>query len=260
MASSSNELPPLRISDVYALLSRSDQARNAILVGGQAANFWAVRYGLRAEGVMVSADVDFIGTPQAAMQAGLEWEGRVDLPGFGDFTPNTAVVYMDFAGGSRAIDFLDSVLGVNKEELNRMAVTVTFSERDDFQIRVMHPFHCMVSQLTNAYGKSLNRRADPKSGDWVAERAFISVQTLNHNLQEYLDKGSVNTATRIVRKIMVFSTKAPALSAFQRDGIDVLEAIPENHPGWKAGFMQTVYEPLHKKVVRKRNTKKADKS
>ena len=106
-----------------------------------------------------------MGSPQAATEAGIEWGARVELPENDNFTPNTAVVYLDVEEGTRGIDFLESILGVDNEELKRMAVTIQFPERNDSYMRVMHPMHCMISQVTNAYDKKLNRRADPTNGD-----------------------------------------------------------------------------------------------
>ena len=61
MSPGASELPPLGVSDVIELLSKSANARDSILVGGQAANFWAEHYGVRYQGVMLSKDVDFFG-------------------------------------------------------------------------------------------------------------------------------------------------------------------------------------------------------
>jgi len=131
MMLNTDDIPQLSVSDVIKLLSKSENARESILVGGQAGNFWAVRYGVRSEGVMLSKDVDFLGKSEAATNAGLEWGARVVLPNLDDFTPNTAVLYLDMDGGTRGIDFLDSILGVDNDELERMAVKVQFSENNE---------------------------------------------------------------------------------------------------------------------------------
>jgi len=246
-------LSQLGVSDVIELLSKSANARDSILVGGQATNFWAVHYGVRSKGVMLSADIDFIGAAQAATKAGMEWGGRVELPQFGNFTPNTAVVYVDINGETRGIDFLESVLGVDNDELNRMAVKVQVPENNEVYIRVMHPVHCMISQVVNAYDKKLNRRADPRNGDWIAERCKITVQALNLNIQEYLKGGGINAAKKIVRRIAVFAMKPPALEAYAQDGLNVLAAVPIKNTGWKENFIETFYEPLERKVEKKRN-------
>lgn len=116
----------------------------------------------------------------------------------------------------------------------------------------MHPLHCMISQVENAYDSKLNRRADPKTGDWVAECAGISVQVLNRNISEYLDHGDVNTAKRLVERIALFGKRASALKAYFQDGIDVLDVVPQGHPGWKDGFEGTVFKPIRERVDKSR--------
>lgn len=175
------------------------------------------------------------------------------MPGFHEATPKTAVVYVDINGVTRGIDFLGSIQGVENDELSRMAVTVQLTGRDDLYIRIMHPLHCMISQVINAYDKKLNRRANRVTGDWVAERCEISVQTLNRNIHEYLDSGAVNAARKLVNKIAVFAMKPPALAAYIQDGINVLAAVPVEHSGWKENFIETFYMPLERKVSKKRS-------
>ncbi len=247
-----NDLPPLSVGDVEALLSTSPEARNSVIVGGQALNIWAVKYQLRRVGVMLSEDVDFVASAKAATQAGVEWGAETLLPEFDNAAPNTAVLILDFAGGKRRIDFLSGVLGVDTDALKSSAMTIRFGSNEELQIKVMHPLHCMISQITNAYDRKLNRRADPKNGEWMAERARISVQVLNHNFIDYLAQGKVVPAKRMAIKVADFGTKAPALAAYFQDKIDVLEAVPKTHPAWQEKFEKTVYMPLKKRLIQKR--------
>ncbi len=247
-----SDLPPLSVEDVAALLSTSPEARNSVIVGGQALNIWAVKYKIQSVGVMLSQDVDFVGSAKAAIQAGVEWGAEAQLPGVDNATPNTAVLMLDFAGGKREIDFLSGVLGVDTDALKGSAMTIRFGPNEELWIKVMHPLHCMISQITNAYAPKLNRRADPKNGEWVAERARISVQVLNHSFDDYLTQGGVGPAKQMGTKVVDFGTKAPALAAYFQDKIDVLEAVPKDHPAWKEGFEKTVYMPLKKRLIQKR--------
>ena len=226
-----SDLPPLSVEDMEALLSTSPEARSSVIVGGQALNIWAVKYKLRPVGVMLSEDVDFVGSAKAATQAGIEWGAEIKLPGFGHAMLNTAVLVLDFAGGKRVIDFLSGVLGVDTHALKSSAITIRSDSNEELQVKVMHPLHCMFSQITNAYDRRLNRRADPKNGEWIAERARISIQVLNCSFNEYLAQDKLVSAKRMATKVADFGTKAPALAAYFQDKIDVLEAVPKDHSG-----------------------------
>ena len=251
-----DDLPPIGADDVIKLLSASQEAQKSILVGGQALNIWAQRYGIQREkAVLLSADVDFVGSAPAATRAGIQWGANINLPRNDDHTPNTALITLDFAGGKREIDFLIGVLGVDNDELNRMAVTLKFNAESE--IRIMHPLHCMISQITNAYGKELNRRADPKLGQWIAERAKVSVIVAAKNVCEYLEQGHLNPAKRISAKVADFAIKPAAIEAFMQDNIDVMDAIPKEHPNWKDSFEETVFSPLMKRVGRVRTHRQA---
>jgi len=78
---------PLSVYDVGALLARSPHSREAILVGGQALNIWAVHYDLAAASAVVSNDIDFFGSRANAIAAGLEWGAEVRTPALDDHTP-----------------------------------------------------------------------------------------------------------------------------------------------------------------------------
>lgn len=247
----------LGADEVIALLASSPSARSAILVGGQALNIWAEkRYRLHPAGVMLSEDIDFVGTPEMAQQAGIDWNARVRLPAFDDATPNTALIRVNIAGRERTIDFLDGVLGVDTDELRKLAVKIRLGEGETDFIQVMHPLHCLVSQVTNVYDRRINRRANPKTGNWMAERVRIAIQVLERIFGEYLEQGDVNTAKRMLDRLGSFATCAPAVRAFHEDAIDILDAVPLDHPGWKEGFGKTVFEKYRNRADRVRKARR----
>lgn len=250
------ELPLLAVDDILPLLADSPEVSEAIIVGGQALNIWAeFSYHLKPKGVMISEDVDFLASAKIASQISTAWGAEIQLAGWDDFTPNTAVVYLEFAGGKRSIDFLDTVLGIDSTDVRSWAIRVSVGEqKEKREISVMHPVHCMISQIFNGYDKKLNRRFDKKTGDWMAERARISVEVARLNLLECLDEGRIKDAKKLMQKIVVFSHKTPALLAYDYDGIDVLDAVPVDHSGWKKDFEKTVFKPLTKKLQKKRDT------
>lgn len=224
-------LPPLSVRDVAELLERSPRSRDAILVGGQALNVWAVHYGLATQTAAVSDDIDFFGTRADAIAAGLDWGGDVNMPSLDDHTPNAAVVLVEIHDSKRGIDFLDSILGVEAEELRRWAGLV---RGRDYSFRVLHPLHVLQSQLENVYG-ALKRR-DEEVGQYYVGRVKLSVQVVASAVEEMLEAKRTRDALNAAERVARIARSRPGLEAHRRDGIEVLAGIPI-HRGWPGKFL-----------------------
>ena len=108
---------PLGLEDVAALLAKSEETRNTILVGGQALNIFAVYYHCEAATSAVSEDIDFFGDRSVAVAAGKAWGGETRLATMDDATPNSAAVIVEIDGASHQIDFMFSLLGIDMDEM-----------------------------------------------------------------------------------------------------------------------------------------------
>lgn len=242
---------PLSVREVGELLAKSPHARDAILVGGQALNIWAVRYRLAAQNAAVSDDIDFFGNRAAAIAAGLDWDAEVQTPKLDDHTANSAIVLVDIDNVEYGIDFLNSILGVDSDELRRWS---SVAGGLGYTFRVMHPLHVLQSQLENTYGL-LNRR-DTDLGGYQAERVKLAVAVVACAVREMLDAGKPRVALNMVKRIAAIATSGPALAAHARDLIDVLEAIPD-HTAWSREFLEKRMPQIREAADRKRRRRES---
>lgn len=92
------EKPPLRLEEVRRILARLEslaEGQQIVLVGGQAVAVWAELFKERGLelALVTSKDIDFEGSSTAARRAGeLLQADRIQIPRFGEATPNTGVV------------------------------------------------------------------------------------------------------------------------------------------------------------------------
>jgi hypothetical protein len=239
------------VQDVGELLARSPRARDAVLVGGQALNVWAVNYGLAAETAAVSDDIDFFGGRSTALAAGLDWHShKIHTPAFDDHSPNAAVVFVEIENSERGIDFLDQILGVDSDELRKSANVVRGAE---YSFRVMHPMHVLQSQLENTYG-ALHRR-DEEGGDYYAGRVRLAVAVVAAHVGRVLEEQPVRAALKLAERIGALASVRSSLEAFHRDRIDVLSSIP-THPAWPAKFVKDRLPRIRVHVDEKRRKSK----
>lgn len=153
--------PPLSTAEVeriLAALAPIADEHAAVLVGGQAVAFWARFLGvldaIPALAPLLSKDIDFEGTREAARTAAKLLGGSVRIPSSDDHTPNTGVVvFVDADGADRKIDFLRAPLGLRGDDVLKTAVRTVFGAVagvGDAPLLVMHPERCMESCVYNA--------------------------------------------------------------------------------------------------------------
>ena len=124
--------PGLTYRDTLRLLRQlGDVTEHAILVGGQAVNFWAERYRARVPelqaGPFASKDIDFQGVRQVASTCAERLNGRLRVPAMDDAAATVAsalVEYHDASGTARVLDFLAIVHGLDTKRVRDTAVPV----------------------------------------------------------------------------------------------------------------------------------------
>lgn len=235
---------PLGIKEVEALLEKSPDTKDAILVGGQALNVLAVHYGLASVATALSDDIDFFGDAHKAIAAGKAWDGKTKTATLDDHTPNSAFVLINIGGTPHQIDFMAQIQGVQIKELHDWAAII---EADGASFRVMHPVHVLQSQIENVYGV-LNRRS---WGQRMVQRVVLSVQVADSAIRERLEKGAVRDALKIAERIAEIAVTPSGLRAWREDEVDVLSAIPE-HPRWPSTFTTRRLPQIRKYVTQKR--------
>lgn len=221
---------PLTFADVQRLLSRSADLGGIVLVGGQALNYWVEAFGL-LESEALSFDIDFLGDTAAVLAFAEGTGGTPRLAGMADaHSPITGIVTVELDGQLHQVDFLSSLKGFRERdirELKKWAIPATV-DHDAPEIQVMHPVHCLQSQIENVYGSALDRRSGPAGLRNVSRVRAAIIATLRITRQ-YIGKDLPRDAFRIVEKAHKLSLLGTALRALEEDGVDVAEAIPVEH-------------------------------
>lgn len=175
---------PLTPEIADRVVSALENDPNAFVVGGQAINFWARRYGidklLTDGGPMMSKDIDFYGGVRSAARLSGLLGGKLYRPGPDDHTPNSAVVEAKINSEQVQIDFLDHVSGVSDEEIGKRVIEVAMPSFDgsrSITITLMHPLHCLQSRVANYYRHG---RRDPV--------ALLQVDAAPLILAEFIDE------------------------------------------------------------------------
>ena len=118
-------------------------ASDVVLIGGQALNFWAERYGnapeLAGAAPYTSTDIDFYGQREHVTRCAQLLGGESTLYGPRDRSICSGIVTT--ADGVQ-IDFVTTPRGVPASEVPRKAITFAHG-------RVMHPIHVLMSRAAN---------------------------------------------------------------------------------------------------------------
>lgn len=233
---------PLSVRDVGQLLQRSPRARDVVLVGGQSLNIWAVWFGLAAAATAVSRDIDFFGSRADAIAAGLDWHADVNTASLDDHTPNAATVIVTIEDEQHGIDFLSSIAGVESAELRRWAGKVRTGA---YEFRVMHPLHVLQSQIENVYGAL--RRREERDGDYYIGRVALAIDVVAATIAEMLEADRTREALKAAERVATVAAGDPSLTAWARDKIDVLAAIP-GHRALPRRFVETRLPQIERDV------------
>lgn len=249
----------LSIRDVRAVVEKVPDLSGIVLVGGQALNFWAEALGIANEnsqgpyGPAVSGDIDFLGSATAALAFGEAAGGKVKIAGMDDaHSPNTALVILDIEGERHVIDFLGGMKGFSHQELERVrrsAMPVGLVPGRQQPILVMHPVHCLKSQIENIYGHQLNRRAEV-GGDRYVGRVKLAVEACKRITVRHLEQGDTRAALKVAEKVHALSLLPAALRARFEDGVCVEEGIPDS-PAMPKDFLEKRLPQLRHVLERK---------
>lgn len=132
--------------------------RRVVLVGGQAVSVWIGqledRLGDRLPTApVVSRDIDFLGNTTDLQRAGNLLGGRVHVAGWQRRTPLAgAALFLDSDGHKRRLDFLESVYGMNSEDIRTTAIEIDLLPGEDRHVPVwvMHPSAAWRAASTTA--------------------------------------------------------------------------------------------------------------
>jgi len=201
---------------------------DVILVGGQALGFWMARFGISAQGAVVTADADVIGTVTDARELARRLNARVDLPRKTARTSLVAQVRIPGPGGREGnVDvlhllFADGGLqkcGVFTRKV--IAGSLSFDMGDGQVLRVMAPIDMLESRIHNLAG------LHDRKGEHVATQARWAIQVAKAALFSHAS-ASEEHASRIgslLQRLFQLAKSASGRRAYRQHGVDVLEAI-----------------------------------
>lgn len=163
-----SERPAFGAAEVIEITSKFEVEDPAFIIGGQATNFWAWLYEDRepelAElGPFTSEDIDYFGSKEVAATVADALGGKLLLPEPGDHTASTAQIVTTFNNKPLIIDFLNSVLGVRKDELERGVSELEIDAQLEgkpvkVRIKVLHPLLCLKSRIINIVHPVIQRK------------------------------------------------------------------------------------------------------
>ena len=134
----------IKIEDVYHILESVPEPDDAILIDGQALNFWVEYYAKKDPSLntytpFFSQDIDFLGGKDTADDLHEVWKGKIIKPSKDSYTPITAKLEFRLKDGRRvSVDFLEVMIGVDNDHIRKEART-TKNPYSQKSLKVLHP-------------------------------------------------------------------------------------------------------------------------
>ena len=239
------------IKDISEILEIYVDDEETILVGGQALNIWAEHFApedtnIKRRKPFFSADIDFVGKANTARKLKNHPGYTIRIPDMDTHTPMSAKVSVkDNQGKKLTVDYMTSIAGVEDFQLKKKAVGYRPSTGER-EILVMHPMHCMTSRLENTYG-ILNRR-ERKNGIQERDRTVLAIMVMNAYLRRRFsseEKEQHRDGYDTIEYIANEGQRRPALRAWYRDKVNILNAIPmEQELNYTQGFRSKQYPKI----------------
>lgn len=223
------QFAPEELGVLFRALDQSGSP--CVLMGGQAANFWALRYA-RVEPALgeiervfpfVSKDVDFQGDRAAAIALARALGSRAEVPSFRRAFGNLMAGQFAFALGADQlkVEVLRKVPGLKDAELLRL----TTQERSGgHTIRVLNPVGVLLAKTWNVVNITKEGRHD-------AEQLLTMVPCVRAYIREFLQAGAADgrvlrAGLNLIKATLSFTETRLAADAAARCGIDWAQVLP----------------------------------
>ncbi len=219
-----SDLPRLALSgnEVAEILRASEKI--AILVGGQALAIWANFYQVEIPAALtanITRDADFIGTADTALliKAALSnkgWKFQQITPGA--LSPITAQLTLQTQNGLMEIDFLESIVGVNTDDVRKRAVPLNLP--DGSVVTVLHPLDVLASRLHNL------AELPEKRNDKGVAQAQLAISVAGAFLRDSIARRTERELFNQIERIRIIVTNEEIAAICQHYGLDVLPCVP----------------------------------
>ena len=221
--------------DLGILFRALDQSGSpCVLMGGQAVNFWALRYA-RVEPALgeierlfpfVSKDVDFQGDRAAAVALARALGSRAEVPSFRRAFGNLMAGQFAFALGTDQlkIEVLRKVPGLKDAELLRLT---TQERAGGHTIRVLNPLGVLLAKTWNVVNIKKEGRHD-------AEQLLAMIPCVRAYIREFMREGEsdervLRAGLNLIKATLAFTETRVAAGAAARCGVDWAQVLPHAH-------------------------------
>lgn len=192
----------IHLSEAECLdIIKATESDNLLVVGGQSIFIWAEMYSSRndwlASNTPTSGDIDFMKNDEAAINLASHYQVPIVKPKGDDSTVNDARVNVPLNGRHVIVDFMRSVYGVPEKELEKRAVVlnlgVSSGGAKTVCFRIMHPFDCVISRLSNMNGPIRRVNAHSKT------QTEASMHIFKCHIDSLIDDGKPNEACKYLQ-------------------------------------------------------------
>lgn len=213
---------PADFNLVVKALAKHPNRNKLVIIGGQALVAWVMAYGVAIPKIStpyLTQDLDIFGLCADAEVLAEALGADVYAPSLDDHTPSSAQIVLKSldSGKTLLIDFLLSVLGLDDEEVHKLAVPLQFDDQPE--VNVLHPLLCIRSRFENLY-----RLSNKRNANGVAQ-ALVAVEVGKAFILEQLASGHERQATRAAIHMAHTAAKPSGVFAFTEYGIDLLNAV-----------------------------------
>jgi hypothetical protein len=236
-----NDIKGIGYQDIVQHLSKiaPSYQEELVLIGGQALFFWADYYNLSEEQIetpLMSKDIDFLGSYNAAAHCAKVWKGKLYQPSSNDHTPNTAKVIIPLDNQEQIdVDFLAYVHGLDKNEANKKASFQAQEEKIVFY--VLNPVFCLKSRLENIYGLGYGKNRILQE----VSRLKMAIMIERLHLNDLLNNKDTRRAINETKLLLTWAKNNKGINVYLEHHVDILESIPYQHEGYGNQFWEKFY-------------------
>ena len=244
---------------------KATETDNLLVVGGQSIFIWSEMYAAKsdwlANNTPTSGDIDFMRNDKASQNLAAHYQVPLIKPKGDDSTVSDARVNVPLNGRHVIVDFMRSVYGVADKELEKRAVVidlgVSSGDGKTLAFRIMHPFDCLVSRLSNVNGPM--RRIDSHS----RTQTEASLHVLKCHIDTLIEDGKPNEACKYLQALEYvvknnhLGKNSHRLFGKTVDPIALLTSFLDDgrlHPKWREKTLGPIIERLtetrNKKIER----------
>jgi hypothetical protein len=217
------KLTPEDLRDI--LIELQGAGLDAVIVGGQAVNLWAIQYSQQSPLMQklqpfASEDLDFYGGKLEAVICHDALGGDINLNEDFDPSPNAGVVLVKRNDGNLRIDILASVYGLNDAEITATARTFRGKGKlEGLNLKVLHPVLCLEGKLRCLRGLPQGGRQDLKH----VKMSMLAVHCLLHELCQQSDP---RPALKIIERVLSGGLREDGLQVWSRHQLFLESCLP----------------------------------